>query len=327
MAQQHELDIVGLVEVAGRPVSIADISTTLELDSSVVVETVEDLTRQGVLSDSPAGVTRGKSAFEVSSARVALLSGKWADALKTTDAPPLAIGEALQAAGRGPEATEHLVAAARAGGPESARAASLALEAGTISGEMEGELRLIRARHYRGLGRSLEAAADLEVAVRRLTGPAQVDAIGFAAAVADDRQHPAESATFAALGAGVASTIGENTKEGSLLTLLGRSLNRIGFPDEADASHAKGQSLLEEHGSPIQRFLGRMNEGWIHLDRGEMRQAEAIFSALRDRAMDVEGEVSLADKEAYWARALFGIGHISEGFAAQGRALILAEKT
>ncbi len=327
MAHQHELDIVGLVEVAARPVSIAEITATLDLDSALVVETVERLVEDGVLADSPAGILRGKAAFDVSSARAALLAGKWADALIAAGASPLAIGRALQTAGRLPEASPHFVEAARAGGPEAAEAASLAIDAGELDRSVEGELRLIRARHYRGVGRSLEAAGDLEVAVRRLSGPVQVDAVGFAAAVADDRQRPGESATYAALGAGLAAGLGESAKQGSLLTLLGRSLNRIGFPDEADAAHATGQALLEAHGAPIQRFLGRMNEGWIHLDRGEVRHAEAIFASLRDRAMDVEGEISLADKEAYWARTLFGIGHISEGLAAQGRALLLAEKT
>ena len=39
-----------------------------------------------------------------------------------------------------------------------------------------------------------------------------------------------------------------------------------------------------------------------------MRAAEAGFAHLREEARSLEGEASQADKEAYWARALFGIG-------------------
>ena len=47
------------------------------------------------------------------------------------------------------------------------------------------------------------------------------------------------------------------------------------------------------------------------LDRGSVREAEAEFGIIRDHALHGD-PVVLAEREAYWARSLFGIGHVAK---------------
>jgi hypothetical protein len=185
----------------------------------------------------------------------------------------------------------------------------------------------MRARFLRAEGKSEEAADDLEVALRRLHGEELVDALGFAAAVADDRQRPQAAEHWVAMAELEAAHQLLPAKVGSLLTLHARELSRIGFPRESEAAYEKGAALIETHGTPKQRFFGRQNRAWMWLDRGEVRKAEALFATLCGEAEELEGETSLADKQAYWARALFGAGHPELALAAASRAQALAEQS
>lgn len=310
MLQENQL--VVLAVVAGRPVRPAEAAAVLSEDVETVVTAVEELVDAGSLTETPAGF-KATSATDISMTRRIEMAGLWADHLMAAGASDAETGQALVQAGRFEEALPLLVAAADAGDTDAAdRALVIHDDEGGLTPDDEGRLRLMRARHRRAEGRSAEAAADVELAVRRLDGDDQIDALGFAAAIADDRQRPQESEVMAALAAERAAHIGHLDKLGSILTLQGRSLSRIGFPAEGDAVQERGQALIDEHGHEIQRFYGRMNRAWVLLDRGEAAEAEVAFARLRDDALDVEGEIGLADKEAYWARAAFRTGRGSE---------------
>ena len=136
---------------------------------------------------------------------------------------------------------------------------------------MQGRLRLARARFYQVAGWADLAADDLRIATRVLEGASRVDALGFLAAIEDDRQHTQTASTIVALAIWEAESIGEAGKAGSLLIFQARILNRLGFPIEADASLARGKAILDEVGNPYQRFLADYNSARIDLDRGYAR--------------------------------------------------------
>jgi outer membrane protein assembly factor BamB/tetratricopeptide (TPR) repeat protein len=181
-------------------------------------------------------------------------------------------------------------------------------------------LRLVHARYLRSAGTSAEAMSELETAVRSLDGVEQIDALYFATVVADDMQSPQRAETYAALGEHQAWAAALPAKAGALLTLRGRVLSRIGFPREADRVLERGLELLDSHADAGQRFRGRLNRAWVQLDRGQAAGAEAGFARLREEAKELEGPISLADKEAYWARAAFAVGRPTEALAAVERA-------
>lgn len=331
--QAEDRDLFVLVEVAGFPLTARLAAAALGWDEERVLSAGERLTAAGVLAEEAGGFVAapGAAPSGAGEARRASLSGRLADALAASGGDGGRVGRLLIAAGRREEAAGSLAGAAFAAeaAHHQAAAAELAEEAlaaqeGALPAGDEGRLWLIQARFLRSAGRSDEAAGAAAHATRLLSGPPLVDALGYAAAVADDRQRPQEAERLVAMAEAEAARLGEAVKLGSLLTFHGRELSRLGFAAEADAAFAKGGDILAEHGSPLQRFLGRMNRAWALLDRGQARQAEAEFALLRDRAADVEGEASLADKEAYWARALFAAGRPDEALAAAERALAQA---
>ncbi|HEY7704982.1 MAG TPA: hypothetical protein VID03_09170, partial [Acidimicrobiia bacterium] len=318
----HEL--AQLVAIAEGPVTVANAASVLGREPREILEAVESLTAEGTIVDETAGLTAAAGLPMPSPSRHAYLAGALADLLESQGGDAGRIGKLLVAAGRPQEGFSRLSGAVldhghTRGDAERLHLADAAVAAAAAArieaGPTEGRLRLARARLLRGVGRSEEAAADLTVAVKRLEGAEKVDALAFSAAIADDRQHPQEAEVWVALAEEAAVMAGEQAKLGSVLTFHGRELSRIGFAEEADAALAKGNALIEEHGNPAQRFYGRMNRAWVELDRGEPRRAEADFAELRDRALELEGEASLADKEAYLARALFGQGRADEAMA------------
>jgi outer membrane protein assembly factor BamB/tetratricopeptide (TPR) repeat protein len=317
-------ELAQLVAVAEGPVTVANAAAVLGREPREILDAVETLTADGTLADSTAGLTAAGAVPAPGPSRHAYLAGALADLLQSQGGDAGRVGKLLVAAGRPDEAFDRLTGAVldhghTRGDAERLHLADAAVAAAAAArieaGPVEGRLRLARARLLRGVGRSAEAAADLVVAVKRLEGAEKVDALAFSAAIADDRQHPQEAEVWVALAEAAAVMSGEQAKLGSVLTFHGRELSRIGFAEEADAALAKGNALIESHGNAAQRFYGRMNRAWVELDRGEPRRAEADFAELRDRALALEGEASLADKEAYLARALFGQGRAREALA------------
>ncbi|MEX2625091.1 MAG: hypothetical protein WD651_15345, partial [Acidimicrobiia bacterium] len=336
MEQSGEPDLLSLVAIAGMAVSVDAAAAALSVTPEQVMATAARLVTEGKLHESQAGyILPVGFTVEVGPAVGAYLAGHLADALEGSHADPRQIGRLLMAAGRFAGAWRALSGAAL---DESARltdseqvsllemAVKALGEAKLEGGETEGRIRLRLARLYRGRGQTAAAASSLESAIPRLTGEDLVDGLGFAASVEDDLQHPQEAERWVALAELAAARINSAAKLGSLLTFHGRELSRLGFAAEATATAGKGQALLNIHGSETQRFYGRLNQAWIDLDQGQMRNAEIGFARLRDEAMTTEGEASQADKEAYWARALFGVGRPADALGAIDRARELSSK-
>jgi outer membrane protein assembly factor BamB/tetratricopeptide (TPR) repeat protein len=320
---EHREDLTTLLAIAGRPVRVHEAAMALEIDLDEVVRLSEELTQEGVVEDTTEGLRlTGESLEPPPPSRQAYMASQWAEALAELNASPVEIGNALLAAGQFRAAGEHLLPVALSDrGLEAVEGALEAVEKGgaTITPRDAGRLHLARAIHRRGRGESAGAMEDLDIAVRRLEGADLVDALGFAAAVADDLQRPQESETYTAMAASQAAHIGEAAKLGSLLTLHGRQLSRIGFPDEANRVLQVGEKLVDEHGDFDQRHRCRLNHAWVWLDRGQMRRAEAAYAILREQARDME-PVELANRDAYWARGLFGMGHAADALQAAARA-------
>jgi len=318
-------DLAILVRLAPGPLRSEDAASALGLDVGAIEEAGQVLLDSGVLEFSNGGFVSGPNVdeAEISPIRRTRLAVALAEALEARQAFPADIGTLYATAARWEKAREPLASAALAPGadPErAARLAGLALEADDhvpgLDRPTRGRLRLTRARHLRASGRSHEAMEELEQAAHLLTGVERVDALGFATVVADDLQSPQWAETLAALAESEAWTAGEPAKAGSILTLRGRMLGRIGFPREADRVLEVGGELLERHGHEVQRFYARLNRVWVQLDRGEARSAETGFSRLRDEAVEIEGPISQADKHVYWARAAFATGHPVEALTA-----------
>ena len=331
-------DSTDLVLAAGLvpgAISVPVAARLLERPEPEVLELAEGLVRAGWLSETRGGFVSAARAMgiEVGEARAGYLAGRLATAMEDMGGDPAVVGALRLSAGQPDLAFPLLSEAAlrardrRAGGEAfhlAEEAIHAAEEAGLDDRALLGELHLVCGQFLRSAGRSDWAASHLDQATRLLEGEARIDALGFAAAVADDRQHPQEAERTLAVAEWEAASQGETAKLGSLLTFRARALNRIGFAAEADAVLEKGLGILDEESSSAQRFYANLNQAWIHFDRGEAAKAEMVFTRLRDEAGALEGEASVADKEAWRARALFASGHPSDALGAVVRAEELA---
>lgn len=322
-------DLRALARLCPRPVRPEEAAAALAVEVSAIVDEGEALVNDGKLEFRDGGFAPGPQADDSDSSAVrdGQLAASLAGAMAAAGAEGDVIGRLYAAAGRWDQAREPLAASALVPGVDQASAAdlaALALQAHERSPGMdrstEAQLRLLRARHLRATGRSAEAMEELEMAVRWLEGLALVDALRFTTVVADDMQHSQRAETYAALGEREAWKIGVPAEAGSLLSLRGRVLSRIGFPRESDRAIDVGIDLLNAHGNAGQKFTGRVNRAWVQLDRGEARSAEAAFDDLRDEAEALEGPFSKVDKEVYWARAAFATGHPKGALEAVERA-------
>ena len=169
--------------------------------------------------------------------------------------------------------------------------------------------------------------ADLETALRDLEGAELVDALGFAGAVEDDLQHPADAERFVAMAMLVAAQEGLSDKLGSLATLHGRVLSRVGFSREADDAFERGLELVHAHGTEVQQYYASLNQAWTAFDRGWMAKAEQGYAAALRDAARIESEVAAADKEIALARAKFGSGDPGQAVEGLRRAREVAEST
>jgi outer membrane protein assembly factor BamB len=328
-------DLLSLVRAAGIPVSVSIAAMALESSPEEIMAVGTRLVGEGSLSESAGGYSyAGEPSPGLSPAVAAYMAGHLADAMTAEGGDRGNIGRLLVGAGRFASAWQLLAEvatdpAARFADAERLDLLELALHALTEAkldgGELEGRVRLHLARLHRARGESNAAQASIETAMKKLRGEELVDALGFAASVADDLQHPQEAERWVALAELAAVQEHAPAKLGSLLTFHGRELSRLGFASEAEAALAKGNELLLTHGSKPQRFYGRLNQAWVDLDQGQMRAAEAGFAHLREEAQSLEGEASQADKEAYWARALFGIGRPDLALTAMERAHEMAD--
>ncbi|HJQ76179.1 MAG TPA: PQQ-binding-like beta-propeller repeat protein [Acidimicrobiia bacterium] len=324
-ARSTELIVASRLSTGALSVPLA--ARLLEIDEADVLSLGDDLVARGLLRQARGGYMAAPEIPEdfAGEARIGFVAGKLADALSKTEGRDAMVGALLAAAGRLDEAFPVLARAAadaeqrNAPGEAyhlAAAAISAGEEAGTASSSDLGRLHRTAGKFLRDAGRTQLASGHIEQAASLLEGPEKVDALRLGAAIADDTQHPQDAERLAAMAELEAVRIGESSELGSLFAFRARSLNRIGFADEADAVLAKGEALLVDDGTREQRFRARQHRAWIHFDRGEAALAEAEFTHLRDDAAQVEGEVSLADKEAWRARALFPSGRPDEGLEA-----------
>ncbi|HSR45727.1 MAG TPA: PQQ-binding-like beta-propeller repeat protein [Acidimicrobiia bacterium] len=313
--------LAGLIE---RPLRVEEAAEALDISPQDVLARAHEGVEQGVLASEGSGYVLTGAAPEVDPPYLAYLAGKLAETLTARGANGEA-GKLFIRAGREVEAIGALVAAAL--GDDDEQAANLALELDPeltpVERQDAGRLHLMLARHARDHGSSPTADEHARNAIRRLEGPELIDALRFGAAVASDLQDSQRAESLTALGAGVAISLGRKDKAGTMLTLLGRELNRLGFADEADAALARGIAMLDTHGDRSEQFLGRMNAGWVAFDRGILQEAEITFDNLTDQADDLHDSVTKSSQMAYHSRALGMVGRINESRvrAAQARAI------
>lgn len=317
------------------PVSVDVAAATLSISPQEVMAQARELVAAGRLSESAAGYRLEGSPPEVSPATAAYLAGHLADALSADGGEARHVGRLLYQAGRYANGWKVLSGVAldpdtRLADSERVELLEAALsclaEAKLDGGAVEGQVRLQLARLYRSRGQTSDAHGMLDQAIPRLEGDDLIQALGFMASVEDDAQHPQAAERWVALAELAAAAAGSRARLASLLTFHGRELSRLGFAQEAEATVAKGVALLEQHGSPPQKFYGHLNQAWVDLDQGQMKRAEMGFSRLKDEAAALEGEASQATQEAYWARALFGVGNPEAAEQAVERATATASR-
>lgn len=302
-------EVEGVASIAP-PVSVTVLAEVLAVDETVIVEAVEELEAAGRATSSRQGVRASDSTL--SATRLTHLAGRLAEALALRDGPRLQIAHARQAAGdarAAHEAARAVLGDATATADERTAALDLAVDAGREARVPPSDLAPLlvdRARHHRTRGEHSLAVADLEAATPHLDGEALVDAYGFAAAVHDDRQQPADGERVVAMGMAVAARHGLDAKLGSLLTFQGRLLARLGFDRETERVFERGLALVDAHGTDIQRHYAGLNRAWTDLDRGWVARAESGYSAARGRAGD--DPVVGAEMDIAIARAKFATG-------------------
>jgi outer membrane protein assembly factor BamB/tetratricopeptide (TPR) repeat protein len=336
--------IVEAVALAGRPVSVALAAALLRASPDDALELGEHLSREGHLRQAPEGfvpvnnLAAQRVAEGMGEVRRATLFGELGEAMSRlgqAEREPGVTGSYFLWATRFDEALPLLAKAGLAAVQVQALGEALPLLDGALASldrsavpdaALEGRLRLGRAQCYQQAGWDDLAAEELDIAAPQLTGVEKVHALGWAARVADDRQHVQEAERNAALAELEAIRAGEPSMLGSLLTLHARELSRLGFANEAHATLDKGNSLLEVHGSALQRFRGRHSAGWIAHDEGRARDAEAAFGELALEAPQLGGMALLSDVEAWWARALFQSGQPGRGLEVRQQALDHADQ-
>lgn len=338
--------LVEATALAGQPLSVPLAAELLQSPPDDVLELGERLSEDGYLRQAPEGFvpTNSLTAEEIAegmgAVRRAALYGELADAMTRAGLrgqDPGVTGSYLLRASRFIDALPLLAEAGLAAVRHQALGEALPLIEGAMAAlersdaprddALNGKLRLARAQCYHRAGWDDLAAEDLEVATRELSGPEQVHALGWAASVADDRQRVQEAERFAALAELEAIRNGEPAMLGSLLTLHARVLSRLGFAGEADATLVKGNSLLEMHGSSLQRYRGRHASARIAFDEGRVRDAEGALAELVAEAPRLGGAALAADSEAWWARALVQSGHPDGGLEVRREALAHADQS
>ncbi len=324
MSSARPLDLAVLASLLDRPLRVEEAAEALGSSPQDVLDGAREAVEEGVLVAEAAGYTAGRPPEGADAPYIAFLAGKLAETLAARGSHGEA-GSLFGRAGRISEAVTSLTKAALDTGDEGAAEAAFELdeELGALDRHDAGRLHLMLARIGRNKGDSDAADARARDALRRLEGSELVDALGYAAAIASDLQESQRAETYTALGAGLALTLGRPDKGGSLLTLQGRELARLGFADEADTALAHGIRLLEAHADRSQRFRGRVNAGWVAFDRGLINEAEVTFDELADQAEDLDEPVTLASQMAYHSRALAIAGRITQAAerAAEARAI------
>ena len=334
--------LVEAAALAATPLPLSVAAALLEDSEEATLNVVESLVSDGYLDESEAGVAvsadlqSGRLTEHFGDLRRATLYGALADAFAVTDVERdgALVGTFALRAGRLEEAVDLLTRAGLAAVAAQHLGEAQPLLEGAIAalrrlGSMEdarwGSLHLALAQCHRLAGWPDLATGALREAIGSTRGVERIDALGWAAQIADDRQSPVEAEWYVAAGEWEALRLGELGKYGSLLSLRSRVLNRLGFVEEADHVLAKATENLDRYAGEVQRFNAHYNAAWIAFDRGDARTAEAKFSALVDSLRDAE-DARVADLHAWWSRALFKTGRVDDALEARRHALLLGQR-
>lgn len=312
-------DLIVATSLVTGSISVPVAGQLIGVEEAELFEIGDTLIEAGLLGQTRAGYvsTPESAAAAGGEARIGYVADRLAAAMEEAGGDPAVIGGLRLAAGQPAQAFPVLTKAARDASRRNATGEAYHLaeaalraadEADLADGSEIGELHLISGHFLRSAGRTELAAGHLEKATTRLEGIERVDALELSATIADDGQNPQNAERIIATAEWEASRLGESTRLGSLLSFHAKVLNRIGFADEADAALDKGRTLLGDDATAAQVFDATVNKAWIHFDRGEAALAGAEFTRLRDDAGPLEGDASVADKEAWRARALFASG-------------------
>ena len=337
--EQPARKLVEAVNLAGRPIPLDVAAALIEASAEDALEVGDRLVTEGLVATAGnAYIRTDAKSTDLTSVHVAYLNRELARAFTAVgyaDRDPALVGEYLLKAGDAVLALPLVDTAVTAASEKRAAqemiplidAALAASEAEGLTGALEARLRFERAKYYQLAGWSDRAAADLRSALRHLEGAFRIDALGFLAAVEDDRQESQTAEVYAALGLAEAAAIGEPLKAGSLLLLQARIVQRIGFPSESRVMLSKGTAVLKDGGSAYQRWLAALNTGRITLDRGSAVEAVPLLMRVFSRAEQVAGRAAQADAAAWLARAQFLAGLPMEGLDSVAAARDLAAAT
>lgn len=333
---RDERRLVEAAAVAGRPVPLAVAVALGSWDEAGLLDAGDRLSSTGLLSQTAAGFLPSEqvelATADMGEMRRSATAGALADAFAATAAGPEIVGPYLAAAARWAEALP-LLSEAGIAAVEHRRMADAvplleqALQAADVAEsddrQLKARLHLARAQAYRLMGRSTDAFADASEAARHAEGDVLTDALEWQARLADDQQHSQDADGY--LATAQLTAFDDPARLGKLHSLRARTLGRIGFPVEAEASHEKADALLAEHGTADDRFRAKYDEAWVAFDQGRSGDAADRFSALAEQLGENEA-AELADVEVWLARALFASGRAAEAEEIRGRAMARAEE-
>lgn len=322
------LDLIAACSLLTRPVTVTNAAQVLSVPEDEILSLGHDLASAGLLREVRGGFTAtpiGSSAVSGQEARIGRVAGRLADVLNQTGASDALLGTLRFDAGQHEEATELLVRAAdeamgRHQSGEAFRLATMALESAnevaTSDTESLARMHLVCARFLRSAGRTEWAAQHADRAIVSVSGPDRVAGLYLTAMLADDEQRPQDAEHLIAIAEWEAMRSGGEPFIAALLAFRARTLNRIGFAEEADDSLRKAEAIVSGVESDEARFEVQTNKAWIHYDRGEFARAEIEFTHLRDESERLGGQDSVADKEAWRARSLLPAGQPTEALQA-----------
>ncbi len=331
-----ERRLVEATALAGSPVPLTVAVQLGAWDESQLLDVGDRLSARGLIGQTAEGFTPTAAAAEVlegmGEMRRSATSGALADAFQSTGAGAAVVGPLLAGAARWSEALAPLAEAGLDAVEHSRMSEALPLleqairaveETNSEDNNLRAQLHLGRAQAYRLMGRSNEAVADAAEASRRAEGSILTEAFEWQARLADDQQHSQDADGY--LAAAQFTAVDDPGRLGSLHSFRARTLGRIGYPNEAEASHDKATALLAEHGTAEQRTRAKYDQAWVAFDQGRAQDAADQFAALADELTEHQA-AELADREVWLARSLFAAGKPVQAEKIRRRAMARAEE-
>ena len=331
-----ERRLVEAASIAGRPLPLKVAVRLGSWDESALLDVGDRLSTEGLIGQSAEGFTAGREAAELAESmgemRRSATAAALADAFQATGADAAITGPYLADAARWSEALAPLSEAGLEAAASSRMSDAVPLleqairaldETGSDDSNLRAQLHLARAQAYRLMGRSDEAVADAATASRHAAGALLTEALEWQARIADDQQRSQDADGF--LATAQLTAIDDPGRLGELHSLRARTLGRIGYPNEAEASHDKARVLLDEHGTPEERTQAKYDQAWVAFDQGRAQDAADQFAALAEQLTEHQA-AELADREVWLARSLFAAGKPAEAEEVRRRAMARAEE-